>query len=66
MTRSSVLQILKAAKEAGWKTVVGGPEPGVYVDQYLASGADVVVIGEGEITLEELLPILKRRIHRTA
>ncbi len=60
MTRSSVLQILRAAKEAGWKTVVGGPEPGVYVDQYLASGADVVVIGEGEITLEELLPILKR------
>ena len=26
--------------------------------EYLASGADVVVIGEGEITLEELLPIL--------
>jgi len=59
MTRSSVLQILKAAKESGWKTVVGGPEPGAYVDQYLASGADVVVIGEGEITLEELVPILK-------
>ena len=59
MTRSSVLEILKAGKEAGWKTVVGGPEPGAYVDQYLASGADVVVIGEGEITLEELLPILK-------
>jgi hypothetical protein len=59
MTRSSVLQILKAAKESGWKTVVGGPEPGAYVDQYLASGAEVVVIGEGEITLEELVPILK-------
>src|SRR6185503_13196432 len=25
MTRSSVLAILKAAKERGWKTVVGGP-----------------------------------------
>jgi len=58
MTRISALQILKAAKEAGWTTVAGGPEPGVYAEQYLESGADVVVIGEGEITLEELLPIL--------
>jgi len=59
MTRSSVLQILEAARACGWKTVVGGPEPGAYVEEYLASGADVVVIGEGEITLEELLPILR-------
>lgn len=58
MTRSSVVQILRAAKEAGWKTVVGGPEPASYVEEYLAAGADVVVIGEGEITLEELIPIL--------
>jgi anaerobic magnesium-protoporphyrin IX monomethyl ester cyclase len=59
MTRSSVVRILQAAKEAGWKTVVGGPEPGAYVEEYLAAGADVVVVGEGEITLEELLPILR-------
>ena len=58
MTRGSVLQILKAAKEAGWKTVAGGPEPGSYAEEYLSYGADVVVIGEGEITMEELLPIL--------
>src|SRR5688572_24184574 len=59
MTRSSVLSILKVAKENGWKTVVGGPEPAAYIDEYLAVGADVVVIGEGEITLEELLPIMR-------
>src|SRR5262245_37856327 len=59
MTRSSVVQILRAGKEAGWRTVVGGPEPGAYVEEYLAAGADVVVIGEGELTLEELLPILQ-------
>jgi anaerobic magnesium-protoporphyrin IX monomethyl ester cyclase len=58
MTRGSVLQILQAAKQAGWKTVAGGPEPAVYAEQYLESGADVVVIGEGEITMEELLPVL--------
>ena len=59
MTRGSVIRILRAAKEAGWKTVVGGPEPGAYAEEYLAAGADVVVIGEGEVTLEELLPILR-------
>jgi len=58
MTRSNVVEILERAKESGWQTVVGGPEPGAYVDEYLAAGADVVVIGEGELTLEELVPAL--------
>ena len=55
MTRSNVVGVLKEAKQAGWKTIVGGPEPGAYVDEYLDAGADVVVLGEGEITMEELL-----------
>ena len=58
MTRSNVIEILRVAKAAGWQTVVGGPEPGAYIDEYLDSGADVVVIGEGELTLEELVPLL--------
>ena len=37
---------------------MGGPEPGAYAAEYLEAGADVVVIGEGEITMEELLPAL--------
>jgi anaerobic magnesium-protoporphyrin IX monomethyl ester cyclase len=61
MTRPNVVEILGVAKESGWQTVVGGPEPGAYVDEYLAAGADVVVIGEGEITLEELVPALRSR-----
>lgn len=59
MTRKRVVEIVKVAREAGWKTIVGGPEPGAYVREYLDAGADVVVIGEGEITIEELLPALK-------
>ncbi|MBZ5561660.1 MAG: B12-binding domain-containing radical SAM protein [Acidobacteriia bacterium] len=59
MTRKNVVRILRAAKDAGWKTVVGGPEPAAYTEEYLAAGADVVVIGEGEITLEELLPVVR-------
>jgi anaerobic magnesium-protoporphyrin IX monomethyl ester cyclase len=59
MTRPNVVKILKAAKAAGWRTVVGGPEPGSYICEYIQAGADVVVIGEGELTLEELLPALR-------
>jgi anaerobic magnesium-protoporphyrin IX monomethyl ester cyclase len=58
MTRSNVVEILRVAKDAGWKTVVGGPEPSAYIDEYLEAGADVIVIGEGELTLEELVPVL--------
>ncbi|MFB3920160.1 MAG: radical SAM protein [Terriglobia bacterium] len=59
MTRPNVIEILKRAKGAGWKTVVGGPEPAAYIREYLDAGADVIVIGEGELTLEELLPALR-------
>jgi radical SAM superfamily enzyme YgiQ (UPF0313 family) len=61
MTRPNVVEILRIAKESGWRTVVGGPEPSAYVNEYLAAGADVVVIGEGEITLEELVPALQSK-----
>ena len=59
MTRKNVVEITKAAKETGWKVVVGGPEPGAYAKEYLEAGADAVVIGEGELTMEELLPALR-------
>ena len=58
MTRSRVLQVMTAAKKVGSYVVVGGPDPANYLDEYLSRGADVVVIGEGEVTLEELVPHL--------
>lgn len=59
MTRKKVVEILAVARAAGWKTVVGGPEPGAYITEYLDAGADIVVVGEGEETMEELLPALR-------
>ena len=59
MTRRSVLAITAAAKARGWAVVLGGPEPSNYASEYLAHGADFVVEGEGEITLQELLPALR-------
>jgi len=59
MTRSNVIEIINVAREAGWITVVGGPEPGSYALEYLQSGADFVIFGEGEVTMEELLTALR-------
>ena len=58
MTRTNVLRVMAAAKDAGSLVVVGGPDPANYLDEYLSRGADVIAIGEGELTLEELVPHL--------
>ncbi len=60
MTRTNVLRVMAAAKNAGSTIVVGGPDPANYLDEYLSRGADVIAIGEGELTLEELVPHLRQ------
>ncbi len=55
MTRRNVLDIVARARAAGWKVIVGGPEPANYADEYLHAGADLIVAGEGEYALERLL-----------
>ena len=59
MTRRPVLEIMQAARERGWTVVLGGPEAANYPAEYLAAGADVIVVGEGEETLLELLAALQ-------
>ena len=58
MTKRNALRMIAAARAAGARVVLGGPDPPHHAEQYLQAGADVVVIGEGEQTLEELVPIL--------
>lgn len=55
MTRINALEIIRVAREAGWNVIVGGPEPANYPEQYLECGADVVVVGEGELAVEKLI-----------
>ena len=61
LTRRRVLDLIRLCKQEGCLVVLGGPEPANYAEEYLTRGADVVVVGEGELTLEELLPHLARR-----
>jgi radical SAM superfamily enzyme YgiQ (UPF0313 family) len=58
MTKRNVVRMMAACRRAGAAVVLGGPEPPHDAEAYLDHGADVVVIGEGERTLEELIPLL--------
>ena len=59
MTRANALQVIHEANVSGAKVVLGGPEPVNYAEEYLDRGADIIVAGEGELTLTELLPMLR-------
>lgn len=58
MTKQNVLEMVRFCQTLNITVVLGGPEPPHYADEYLSRGADVIVIGEGELTLEALLPHL--------
>jgi len=65
MTRRNVLRIVRAAKLHRWTVVLGGPESANYIAEYLDAGADIIVTGEGEVTLAELLRTLPQHgVHR--
>lgn len=58
MTKQNVLKMTRFCRALNIPVILGGPEPPHYAGEYLERGADVIVIGEGEITLEELIPHL--------
>ncbi|HYF62282.1 MAG TPA: radical SAM protein [Herpetosiphonaceae bacterium] len=60
MTRRNVVKLAAFCKKRGITVVLGGPDPANYLDEYLAHDADIIVIGEGEQTMAELLPHLAR------
>jgi radical SAM superfamily enzyme YgiQ (UPF0313 family) len=55
MTRRNVLDLVERGRAAGWKVILGGPEPPNYAEEFLAAGADLIVAGEAELSLERLL-----------
>ena len=61
LTRGNVLAITEVAAANGCRVVLGGPEPANYAEEYLAAGADAIVSGEGELSLEALLRALRAR-----
>ncbi len=61
MTKLNILEMVQYCKRQGCMVILGGPEPRYYAEEFLGHGADVVVRGEGEWTLAELLPRLAEK-----
>src|SRR5713101_3576231 len=55
MTKLHALELIRYCKRSGCTVIVGGPDVPEYAENYLRYGADIAVLGEGELTLEELL-----------
>lgn len=60
MTKLNALELIRYCKSKGCIVIVGGPEIPFYGEDFIRHGADVGVIGEGELTLEELLPHIRK------
>ena len=59
-----VLELAKIAKEFGTFVIVGGPDPTYTPETYLNDlSVDIVVHHEGELTLVEVLEVVKNREH---
>jgi radical SAM superfamily enzyme YgiQ (UPF0313 family) len=61
MTKLNVLKIIKRVKSFApkCKIVLGGPDVTYNTTNYLENGADFIVIGEGEVTMHELIVALE-------
>jgi len=56
--RQAAFQMIEQAKARGCIVIVNGSDATDHLDQYFAHGADFMILGEGEITLGELLETL--------
>jgi len=55
MARANTVALIRAAKASGAVVTVSGQEPTSYAEEYIAHGADIVIHGEGEQTLADLI-----------
>ncbi|HEY2153518.1 MAG TPA: glycosyltransferase [Vicinamibacterales bacterium] len=56
--RQAALTMIDAARSRGIQTIVAGSDATDHPATYLDRGADLVVVGEGEVTLAEALDVL--------
>ncbi len=56
--REAAGTMIEAARARGCRVVVSGSDASDHADWYLARGAEFVLVGEGEVTLPELLEAL--------
>lgn len=63
--REAAFTMIAMARAVGCRVIVCGADASDHAARYLARGADYVIIGEGEVTLAELLDHLTGRVDTT-
>ncbi len=58
--RNAAMEMIRTAKSAGKLVIVCSSDSSDHFEKYLNGGADVVIIGEGEIALKELLHLYEK------
>jgi len=53
--RDAAFKMIEMAKTRGCVVIVNGSDATDHLEEYFARGADFMILGEGEVTLEELL-----------
>ncbi len=61
--REAAFRMTALAKTRGCTVIVHGSDPADHAESYIDHGADFVVLGEGEITLSELVSAVKDGSH---
>ncbi|HXP48825.1 MAG TPA: radical SAM protein [Bacteroidia bacterium] len=59
--REAAFRMIQLAKERDCKIIVSGSDATDHCDEYLTKGADYVVLGEGEVALQQLVDCLPRK-----
>ena len=59
--RQAALGMIEAARTRGCAVVVSGSDATDHPDVYLDAGATAVIVGEGEVTLDEIVTAMKNR-----
>lgn len=59
LTRPIATGMVRRCRDEGRRVIAGGPDPVQYLDIYLDAGVEVVVVGEGEHTLQALMEHLR-------
>ncbi len=60
--RQAAFEMMRAAKQRGCTVIVSGSDATDHLAEYFERGADYIIIGEGEITLGELMDALTGRV----
>jgi anaerobic magnesium-protoporphyrin IX monomethyl ester cyclase len=59
--RQAAYAMMRAAKEHGCTVIISSSDATDHLDDYVSHGADFIIVGEGEVTLGELIDALTGR-----